>query len=74
MDLAKYSPGRRKKKQDPMLIGMCVFGAVVLISIPIVSSFMFSHNGEKVNETEVVGWNSNEKGDPCYYLPNHKKQ
>ena len=73
MDLAKYSPGRRKKKQDPMLIGMCVFGAVVLISIPIVSSFMFSHNGEKVNETEVVGWNSNEKGDPCYYLPNHKK-
>lgn len=73
MALAKYSPGRRKKKQDPMLIGMCVFGAVVLISIPVVSSFLFSNNGEKVKETEVVGWNSNEKGDPCYYLPNHKK-
>ncbi len=73
MAVAKYSPGRRKKKQDPMLIGMCVFGAVVLIAIPVVSGILFSNDKNKVKETEIVGWNNNEKGDTCYYLPNHEK-
>lgn len=71
--MAKYSPGRRKKKQDPMLVGMCVFGAVVLIAIPVVSKVLFSHSDDKVKETEIVGWSSNDKGEPFYYLENHKK-
>ena len=35
-----YSPEKKKKKKDPMIIAVCVFGAVLLISLPVVGKIL----------------------------------
>ena len=61
-----YSPEKKKKKKDPMIIAVCVFGAVLLISLPVVGKILSDSNNNLVIENEsseqmqtTVTFNSN---------------
>jgi len=69
-----YTPAVKKKKQDPMIFAVCAFGAVVLISLPILGKVMSDAGKEpEVENFSNSGWNSI-NGEMIYIDPDtHQK-
>ena len=64
-----YSPEKKKKKKGPMIIAVCVFGAVLLISLPVVGKILSDSNNNLVIENESsAGWNQID-GEMIYIDP-----
>ncbi|MBR6924049.1 MAG: hypothetical protein IKH50_05885, partial [Oscillospiraceae bacterium] len=57
-----FNSGNKKKKQDPMIVAVCVFGAAVLVALPVIG-FLLSRGGSgstkpTVSTENSAGWNS----------------
>ena len=56
-----FNSGTKKKKQDPMIVAVCVFGAAVLVALPVIG-FLLSRGGgnpgQTVSNESNAGWNS----------------